>query len=115
MTSCLSVSRKSSRPVAPDFAPPELRRAGHSFVSMLERLQKILSARGIASRRKAEEYITRGLVRVNGVVATLGQKADPELDRIEVDGQVLKERQEMIYVLLQKPVGVVTENVEGNR
>lgn len=79
---------------------------------MQERLQKILSARGIASRRKAEEYIKAGLVTVNGNVATLGQKADPETDTIEVDGKVLQERRAMLYYLLQKPVGVVTSNVE---
>ncbi|MDD5469393.1 MAG: pseudouridine synthase [Candidatus Peribacteraceae bacterium] len=77
---------------------------------MQERLQKILSSRGICSRRKAEEYVTRGLVKVNGTMATLGQKADPEQDRIEVDGKVLSERQEMLYYLLNKPVGVVTTN-----
>lgn len=77
---------------------------------MHERLQKILSARGIASRRKAEEYIERGLVTVNGIVAKIGDKADPRVDRIEVDGQVLQERQEMLYYVLNKPVGVVTTN-----
>ena len=84
---------------------------------MLERLQKILSARGIASRRKAEEYIEQGLVKVNGVVATLGQKADPENDTIEVDGKVLQSRQEMLYFVMNKPVGVVTSNVsrEGGK
>lgn len=79
---------------------------------MLERLQKILSARGIASRRKAEEYITAGLVTVNGKTASLGDKADPEKDNIEVDGAVLQERAEMLYYVLNKPVGVVTSNVE---
>lgn len=79
---------------------------------MLERLQKILSARGIASRRKAEEYIERGLVKVNGRVAILGDKADPATDTIEVDGEVLQERQEMLYYVLNKPVGVETSNVE---
>lgn len=79
---------------------------------MLERLQKILSAQGIASRRKAEEYIEAGLVKVNGVVATLGQKADAETDLIEVDGKVLSDRAEMLYYLLNKPVGVETSNVE---
>lgn len=79
---------------------------------MLERLQKILSTRGIASRRKAEEYIQAGLVKVNGVVAKLGDKADPEKDTVEVDGKVLQDRQEMLYYLLHKPVGVVTSNVE---
>ncbi len=77
---------------------------------MQERLQKILSARGIASRRKAEEYILAGLVKVNGKVAELGQKADPEVDTIEVDGQVLQERAEMLYYLVYKPVGIVTTN-----
>ncbi len=79
---------------------------------MQERLQKILSARGIASRRKAEEYILAGLVKVNGVVAELGQKADPETDEITVDGKVLQARQEMLYYLIYKPVGVVTTNAE---
>ena len=78
---------------------------------MLERLQKILSARGIASRRKAEEYITAGLVTVNGTVATLGQKADPDVDKIEVSGKVMEARQEMLYYLMYKPRGVITENV----
>lgn len=79
----------------------------------LERLQKILSARGIASRRKAEEYILAGLVKVNGKKAELGQKADPEADTIEVDGQVMQERAEMLYYLLYKPVGVESTNVPG--
>ncbi len=77
---------------------------------MLERLQKILSAQGIASRRKAEEYITAGLVKVNGKVAELGQKADPEKDTIEVEGKVLNDRAEMLYYLLNKPVGIETTN-----
>lgn len=82
---------------------------------MEERLQKILSARGIASRRKSEEYITAGLVKVNGKVATLGQKADPEKDTIEVDGTVMSERAEMLYYIINKPVGVETTNatIEG--
>ncbi len=80
-----------------------------------ERLQKILSARGIASRRKAEEYILAGLVTVNGKKAELGQKADPEVDTIEVDGKVMQERAEMQYYLLYKPVGVESTNVPGTR
>jgi len=79
---------------------------------MQERLQKILSARGIASRRKAEEYILAGHVKVNGVMATLGQKADPLKDKIEVEGEVLIDRAEMLYYILYKPVGVVTTNAE---
>lgn len=80
---------------------------------MQERLQKILSARGICSRRKAEEYIEAGLVKVNGEVATLGQKADPEVDNIEVDGQVLRDRAEMLYYVMNKPVGYITSNVDN--
>ncbi|OGJ58100.1 hypothetical protein A2881_05170 [Candidatus Peribacteria bacterium RIFCSPHIGHO2_01_FULL_55_13] len=82
---------------------------------MQERLQKILSARGICSRRKAEEYIERGLVRVNGKPAILGQKADPAVDTIEVDGAIVQERKEMLYYVMHKPVGVETTNIEGGR
>ncbi|MDB4978742.1 MAG: rRNA pseudouridine2604 synthase, partial [Candidatus Peribacteria bacterium] len=80
--------------------------------SMQERIQKILSGRGVASRRKAEEYIEQGLVKVNGKVATLGQKADADVDKIEVDGKVLQERKEMMYYVMNKPVGVETSNVD---
>lgn len=89
-------------------------RTYHSII-MLERIQKILSARGIASRRKAEEYIGRGLVKVNGVPAVIGQKADPSKDAIEVDGKVLDERAELLYYVMNKPVGVVTSNIEKMR
>lgn len=78
---------------------------------MLERLQKILSSRGICSRRKAEEYIEQGLVRVNGVIATLGQKADAARDTIEVNGSVLDDRKTMLYYVMNKPVGIETTNV----
>lgn len=77
---------------------------------MQERLQKILSARGIASRRKAEELIEAGLVLVNGAPAVLGQKADPAVDRIEVQGGEVRARQELHYYLLHKPVGVLTSS-----
>ncbi len=77
-----------------------------------ERLQKILSARGIASRRKSEEYISQGLVTVNGKVAVLGQKADPEIDVIEVSGKVLDARREFLYYLFSKPRGIVTTNAD---
>lgn len=79
---------------------------------MQERLQKILSARGVASRRKAEEYIEQGLVTVNGKVSKIGDKADPEKDKIIVDGKVLQERREMLYYVMHKPVGVETSNVD---
>jgi pseudouridine synthase len=77
---------------------------------MEERIQKILSARGVCSRRKAEEYIQQGLVRVNGKVAIIGQKADAETDTIEVDGTVLEAQKNLMYYLLNKPVGIVTTN-----
>ncbi len=80
---------------------------------MQERLQKILSQQGVASRRKAEEYIERGLIKVNGTIATLGDKADPEVDIIEVEGTVLKERAEMKYYVLFKPMGVECTNIPG--
>ena len=75
---------------------------------MKERLQKILSARGVASRRKAEEMIQSGLVTVNGAVAALGDSADPETDEILVAGKHLPTSQENIYILLHKPRGYVT-------
>lgn len=74
-----------------------------------ERLQKILSQWGIASRRQAEQLILEGRVRLNGVTATLGQKANPDCDQIQVDGQVLQDqRPALVYLLLHKPVGVIT-------
>ena len=75
---------------------------------MRERLQKILSARGLASRRKAEQMIQNGAVTVNGVTAALGDSADPELDRICVNGQPLPTGQRFVYILLNKPRGYVT-------
>ena len=75
---------------------------------MKERLQKILSARGIASRRKAEEMITQGLVTVNGQTALLGDTADPDTDEILVSGKPLPQQERYIYILLNKPRGYVT-------
>ena len=75
---------------------------------MRERLQKILSARGLASRRKAEQMIQNGTGTVNGVTAALGDSADPELDRICVNGQPLPTGQRFVYILLNKPRGYVT-------
>ena len=75
---------------------------------MKERLQKILSARGVASRRKAEEMISAGLVTVNGSTARLGDTADPDTDRILVEGKPLPEQKEYVYILLNKPRGYVT-------
>lgn len=74
-----------------------------------ERLQKIIAAAGIASRRKAEELITSGLVSVNGQTVTeLGTKADLETDRIKVNGKVLSGPERHVYLLLHKPKGYVT-------
>ena len=74
-----------------------------------ERLQKIIAAAGIASRRKAEELITSGLVSVNGqIVSELGTKADPECDHIKVNGKLLSGPERQVYLLLHKPKGYVT-------
>lgn len=75
---------------------------------MTERLQKILSGRGICSRRKAEEYITAGRVRINGQTAHLGDSADPVLDEILLDGKPLPSKSEYVYIMLHKPRGFVT-------
>jgi len=74
-----------------------------------ERLQKILSQAGVASRRKAEEYIQQGRVVVNGQVVTeLGSKADFERDHIKVDGKLLRRPGECVYLALHKPDNCVT-------
>ena len=74
-----------------------------------ERLQKIIAAAGIASRRKAEELITAGLVSVNGQTVTeLGTKADPQVDHIKVNGRPLGAAERHVYLLLNKPKGYVT-------
>lgn len=76
---------------------------------MMERLQKILSRAGLASRRAAEELITQGRVSVNGeIVDQLGAKADLTTDIVKVDGQRVKPPAEAVYLLLNKPKGVVT-------
>ena len=75
---------------------------------MRQRLQKILSARGVASRRRSEEMIQNGQVTVNGIAASLGDSADPETDEIRVNGQLLPGGQQSVYILLNKPRGYVT-------
>ena len=75
---------------------------------MKERLQKILSARGIASRRKAEEMVKQGAVTVNGRTAVLGDSADPDVDVILVEGKPLPAQQQFVYLMLNKPRGFVT-------
>ena len=75
---------------------------------MTQRLQKILSDRGVASRRASEEIIKAGRIMVNGRVAALGDSADPETDEILLDGQSLPDRQKTVYIMLNKPRGFVT-------
>ena len=75
---------------------------------MEQRLQKLISAAGLASRRTAEEWITAGRVTVNGAVAALGDRADPERDRVEVDGVPLRREEKRTYLMLNKPRGYVT-------
>jgi 23S rRNA pseudouridine2605 synthase len=75
----------------------------------MDRLQKILAASGVASRRKAEQLITAGRVTVNGKIITeLGTKADPSTDAIAVDGRRIQPTQRFVYFLLNKPKGYVT-------
>lgn len=81
---------------------------------MLERLQKIISAAGITSRRASEELILNGQVTVNGVVVTeLGTKADSTVDMISVNGKPLKVSEERLYILLNKPAGYITALKDG--
>lgn len=75
---------------------------------MEERLQKILSAAGVCSRRTAEEYIAAGRVKVNGALSHIGDKADPERDEITVDGSPLPARSGTVWLMLNKPRGYVT-------
>lgn len=75
---------------------------------MTERLQKILAARGVASRRRAEEMIAAGRVTCNGMAAKLGDSADPDTDVILLDGKALPEQGRMVYLMLHKPRGYVT-------
>ena len=75
---------------------------------MTERIQKILSARGLCSRRTAENWITQGRVSCNGAVCVLGQTADPDVDEICVDGKPIPAPSEYVYIMLHKPKGYVT-------
>jgi 23S rRNA pseudouridine2605 synthase len=82
---------------------------------MEERIQKILSKCGIASRRKAEEMILEGLVRVNGMPATLGMKADLERDHIKVRGKLIGFAQSKVYMLFNKPVNCLTASNDAEK
>ena len=74
----------------------------------MERIQKIMSAAGLCSRRQAEVYISEGRVTVNGIVASLGDQADPKKDRIEFDGRLIHNEAKKRYLMLNKPRGYVT-------
>ncbi|MDI6800654.1 MAG: pseudouridine synthase [Thermodesulfovibrionales bacterium] len=75
---------------------------------MEQRLQRILAQMGIASRRKAEELIIEGRVTVNGKVADLGMKADLAKDYIKLDGKLLTKPEPKVYLMFNKPIGVLT-------
>lgn len=75
---------------------------------MQQRLQKIISDRGITSRRKAEALIQAGAVSVNGVAAVLGGTADPDTDEIRIHGELLPRETAKVYIMLHKPRGYVT-------
>ena len=76
--------------------------------ALAERLQKLIAAAGLCSRRTAEEWIAAGRVRVNGVTATVGQSADMKKDEICVDGMPIMPSERRLYLMLNKPRGYVT-------
>ena len=78
------------------------------------RLQKLISEAGIASRRKAEELIAAGKVRVNGIVAGVGDKADPKHDTVTVNGQKIRAFSKFVYYVMYKPRGYVTTLSDEN-
>ncbi len=75
---------------------------------MKERLQKLISSAGLASRRAAEELIKQGKVKVNGETAALGMSADPDTDVVTVNGRRLRIAETRVYIMLNKPRGYVT-------
>lgn len=96
-------ARKSTK------APPKPASASSAQAPSGDRLQKIIAAAGLASRRKAEEIILAGRVQINGKVVTeLGTKADPAHDHIRVDGKLLQGPERLRYFMLNKPKGYVT-------
>jgi 23S rRNA pseudouridine2605 synthase len=82
-----------------------------------ERLQKVLARRGLGSRRACEEMIEAGRVRVNGEIAVLGRRVDPDNDHVEIDGLHVGVQPGLVYYLLNKPTGVVTtaKDPQGRR
>ena len=88
--------------------------SGYNSKIMLERLQKILAQAGYGSRRACEDFITAGRVRVNGQIASLGEKADSAIDKITVDGKPIVAAETLTYIALYKP-RMVLSTVEGER
>jgi 23S rRNA pseudouridine2605 synthase len=87
-----------------------------SWLMLMDRLQKILSQAGVASRRAAEKLIAEGRVSVNGTtVREMGTKADPSVDDIRVDGRRIKRAERLRYILLNKPAGYVTTRSDPQR
>jgi 23S rRNA pseudouridine2605 synthase len=82
---------------------------------MEERLQKLLARAGLGSRRACEELIVAGRVKVNGQVAILGSKANPQSDHIEVDGKPISIGNDLIYIAVYKPRGVITTLTDPDR
>jgi 23S rRNA pseudouridine2605 synthase len=84
---------------------------------MEERLQKILARAGYGSRRSCEDLISKGQVTVNGQIATLGMKADPETDRIELNNQLVNKPEPLKYIAVYKPRGIISaaKSPEGRR
>ena len=72
------------------------------------RLQKYMADCGIASRRKSEELIASGKVKVNGKVASIGDKVDPKKDKVSVEGQAVHAETEFRYIMLNKPRGFIS-------
>ena len=81
---------------------------------MKERLQKLISGAGLASRRAAEEMIKAGRVKVNGETAVLGMSADPDTDTVTVDGKRLRQPETRVYIMLNKPQGYVCSTDDGD-
>lgn len=97
--------RKSAGKKTPDSAVSEYVPSGKEGI----RLNKYLASCGVASRRKVEELILEGRVTVNGdTVTTLGEKVEPEKDKIAVDGETIRHSTKKVYILLNKPKGIIT-------
>ncbi len=77
------------------------------------KLQKYLSQSGICSRRKAEEYIERGLIFVNDIQAHIGQVIDPEVDKVRIWDEIVKEQDNLVYYIFNKPRDIVTTCLSG--